>query len=291
MGKLVQIDIVEGAEFKKARDGIEVVRMALVDGLDGNKETRLLDAIEVSGIPRKGEAHPTIPRIFVSNVTATPAESSEKALVKISYKSLEGFEQEPDETQLPVIEVGSTTKAARTNLYFDPLEGIKEIEVQYKRPKPSKPEKKSEFDKQSTFVDIQIPATTLKLSRKEPNSPLRKSKDFVGTVNITGILNEPKRVWLCTRIDGITTDGGESYEVSYEFQRAIGKNFQGEKISGWDAVVIYIDETTGKPPTDIRKTGQLQTNYEDFSLPAAAKIFPVYPATEFRELDLGVDLL
>lgn len=301
MGTLVRIDIVEGAETREDADGIEVIRIALVENLSGNGDAKLLDAINTPGIPKIGDPHPSIPLINVFNRSAVPAKSSSKATVRISYKLLEAFEEEADDTKLPTIDVGSTTQTMRTSRFINdvsnpadpkpppepdpanPDQDGRTMIVSYQFPQDPNSTVEVVADPQAVFVDIQVPSTVLRLSRKEFLSPLINSINFVGRVNKNPILGDiVARTWLCIRIDGKSNDGGITYNITYEFQRAISEDFDGVESSGWDATITYIDDSNGKPPPDIRSTKQLGK---------AVKIFQVYPEKDFAELNLSLDLL
>lgn len=279
----VIIDIIDGATLTEDANGIVTTRIAIVTGLTGTPSRKLFDATSVGGIPPLLSFHPSIPLIQLvkKTVSAIPS-NAEKAEVFLEYKLVPPEEQEPDETQPPVITIGSTTQTVNANRFieFDGQQNL--MIVEYKRKPDSNSTEEVLPEKQTGEVQKQIPATFFRLTRKEESPPLRKSKDFVGRVQVDSILNDPARAWLCTRIEGVSIDAGVTYIVDYEFQRAISENVFGEPISGWDATVTWIDPDTGFPPPDIFETGQQET---------AIKTFEIYPAEDFRLLDLGVDLL
>lgn len=235
--------------------GTHVTERHLVEDLSGDVRGRLFAAILSAGIPRVGDVHPLDSTIRVDRVVASMADarsSQTQAIVTVDYgfPSEAGniFNQDPDDpAALPTTEVATTLQSATT--FFatnrqplvirtpgEPPEGDEEG--------PPAPRKVL------AGVDFQIPMTTFIYRRRERNNPQQKSLDFVqhidgdDTVPGTGfIFGEPrKHHWLCTAISGSTDDGGDTYNVTYEFQR---------HPDTWDPIVVDIDPKTGRPPDDV----------------------------------------
>jgi hypothetical protein len=102
-------------------------------------------------------------------------------------------------------------------------------------------------------------------SRREGFSPAFKSRNFVGRTNSGTWGGDPPGSWLCTRIEGVSDDGGQTFNVTYEFQY---------NIDTWLATVVFIDPDTGRPPENLIEGEGL-------------KQVQVYPRVDFNLLNLG----
>jgi len=109
---------------------------------------------------------------------------------------------------------------------------------------------------QTGTVDIQIPETVLGFTRRESSHPLTKALTYVGKINSVALGSGTFAIGtlLCLGIEGDTTDGGESYSVSYRFQYRPGT---------WVATVVYIDPETDRPHADVSISGVDGVEYVD----------------------------
>jgi len=84
-----------------------------------------------------------------------------------------------------------------------------------------------------------------------------------------------KGCWLCMGINSQTNDSGVTYDVTYTF--AYRKSIPDAlyHIGGWEAEVVFIDPTTGKPVPDpgTQTIGLLGD--------AASRVFAVYQDYDF----------
>ena len=236
---IVVKDIQDGAEINRTVEGLEAIRIFQVSGLTGNRDVKLLNAILANGIPQRGEQHPSIPELAVSDISASP-QGAENAEVSVTYKVLPFEEQEPDENQPPILTVGTTVQEDLTNLDIFGQQmllnhtGVRQGKRSNETRQPDK------LPTQPGELAVQFPQTTISLQRREPNNPLFKSQEFAGKINSAPIFGDPPHVWLCTGITGTTDDGGESYNVTYEFQRSAVPDT-------WDPIIVYIDTETDAP--------------------------------------------
>ena len=65
MATLESLDEIKGGTINDDSGGYSTVRVGVVSGIDGAKESRAYRALQVSGVPRKGDPHPAIPGIVV----------------------------------------------------------------------------------------------------------------------------------------------------------------------------------------------------------------------------------
>jgi len=280
-----QSDLVEVNEVKQGKDGIEAVRGFQVVGLSGNPDNRLLQAITEPGIPLRGEPHPSIEGIKADEISASP-QGAENALVTVTYKQLTEDENEPDELQKPTITVGSTVQEDIVNL--DAFG--KQMLLNHTKRKvittdigsgTKTSNKDTKLPTQPGEVGVQFPLTTISLSRREKNNPLFKSEIYTGKINSAPIFGDPKHIWICTGIDGDSDDGGQTFTVSYNFQRAP----QG---TTWDPILVYIDPETDAPVAGLNiidKQGPIKQGEADDS-EVGIKRFQVYIDIDFNKLNI-----
>lgn len=102
--------------------------------------------------------------------------------------------------------------------------------------------------------------------RIEDRDPHAKARQFDGKTNRSPVFGDAKHFWLCVAIRGSTTDGAQTFTVSYEFAR---------NPDTWNATAVYIDPDAGGPvpgasvengdlKTGLRITGDIE--FEDLNL-------------------------
>ncbi len=288
MAQIVASDLVDYNEVKFGSDGFEASRGFQITGLSGNPDQRAFEAISLPGLPLIGELHPTINSIEAYEVSFE-TQGAETGVVVVRYKAVnptDKSESSADETQPPVISIGSTVQETVTNV---DVKG-KTMELNHTRRRIVKKEdgttepKDEKMKTAPVNASKQVPHTTITFTRKERSSPFAKSEIFVGTINSRTFFGLPKHLWLCTGIDGNSDDGGRSYLVTYNFQRA-------EKLNTWDPVFTYTDDATGLEVTGLNiknKKGPLtpdDVGADEQNL-IGKKRFQLYPESDFNELNL-----
>jgi len=227
MAIVVKLDQMEGASTRRTLEGWEAQRTAYVSGLSGDYHQRMAQAISATGIPQLRQPHPAISSIFVTSIDAKPA-GVDGAIVRIEYGTGSG-KHLPSPGDPAMIEVGATLSQTSTHQTAsgDPLEVSLGDD--------------SESPRQIARVTKFIPQVTVRYSRLELSSPGSKARQYVGKINSEEVFGSDAGTWMCTAITGRSNDGGETYEVTYDFQ------YNPE---GWQPVVTYIDPTTGRPHPD-----------------------------------------
>ena len=254
-GTAIMDALTQGSITRGPNGVVQIIRSAIVTGLVGPPESKIPDALNAVGMPRYGDPHPSpiAAGIPLSIMRADIFESEpDKAIVTLTYEfpSTSGgfilFENEPSETTAPQIEVTTTLNQLTTN--FDG--GGNEMFVQHQFP-PGEDGVERPPTLQLGEASIMVPTTTVNYMRREPRSPLAKARLYVGKTNSMPVFGDPARYWLCTHLGGPSDDGGLSYNVTYSFQRAEPHAVAGQDLlPGWDAVIVFIDPATGKPPTN-----------------------------------------
>lgn len=249
------MDTLDEGTAERGPNGLRIVRSATIIGLVGPAESKLPDALNARGLPRYGDPHPSplangLPLSLMS--ARILDREADKAIVTLTYEfpSVSGgigfFENVPSETTLPQIEVVSSLNQLTT--HFDGSGN--EMFVQHQFP-PGEDGVEVPPVLQLGEASIMVPATTVNYMRREPRSPLAKAQLYVGKTNSTPVFGDPARYWLCVGLGGPSDDGGLSYNVTYSFQRTEPHAVAGQDLlPGWDAVIVFIDPATGKPPTN-----------------------------------------
>ena len=248
------MDTVDEGTAERGPNGLRIVRSALVTGLTGVPHSKIPDALNAKGLPRFGDPHPSplADGLPLSFMTAEIKDGEpDKAIVTLTYAypSTPGillFGNTPSETTAAQIEVTTTLNQLTTNLDG----GGNAITVQHTFPEtPERPT--SQTVVQGGEVTKMVPTTSVNYMRREPRNPLEKSKQYVGLTNSLAVFGDPARYWLCTHLGGPSDDGGLSYNVTYSFQRGEPHRVGSLVLPGWDAVVVFIDPATGKPPKNL----------------------------------------
>jgi hypothetical protein len=121
------------------------------------------------------------------------------------------------------------------------------------------------------------PVSGLRFTRRELSRPDARAQEYVGKVNSRKLFEDgDEKLWMCTRLDGTTDDNGESYNVTYEFQKA------ANSADGWRGFAYYTDPATGQLPEFLGAPGQ--------GPEAGAGITTVelYDSIDFHQLNLRI---
>lgn len=224
-------DLIEGASLSGDKDGLDTTRTFLVEDQEGVETAKLWLAAGHADIPRIGQAHPSIPGARCTKLQVAPVNSSsnKKFLVTANYTT----KTDQNEQDKPQMSIGTTTSSSETE--FD-IEG-ELIQVSHDLLLDGdRSSGKIRKDVQFPTVEVQVPSTVARFSRKDRNHPLQTALKYTATVNRTTFLGMPPGSWLCTRIEGTSEDRGVTWDSSYEFQ--LGRPDEKGKIT-WDATVVY----------------------------------------------------
>ncbi|MHC4145162.1 MAG: hypothetical protein ACYSUD_10330 [Planctomycetota bacterium] len=287
-------DVVEGTTVQQGGRGTTATRIFHVSGITGDPSAKADLALRHPDVAALGERHPAYAELFCTNRSIGFIDST-NARVDCQY-SIPSFERGdlpegssgsvavPSEdtegtgsTDLGTITVAATGAEFETDL--DVMGNQMICAHVVKLPVPvtetsfdefGDPIPRAESSKRVEQVQrarISIPQLVLRVQRMEKGSPDQKARDFVGTVNSKAIGIDGPRTWLCTRVDGTSNDGGDTYKVTYEFQ------YNKEL---WIFIGIWIDPTTDKPVPSKDFDGE----GEEF------KVFRVYDEADFSKLGI-----
>jgi len=230
----VRLDTVEGyspAKFNK--DGWEFTRGAIVQGLTASGDARESEAVQavIDNGQSLGSAHPTKPLVYLDSIGVQSMKGS-VAILSLVYKTGGGTSGRTEETPAnTTIEVGATLVQKEVNT--DAFGNL--LKVTYKG------------REQGGTASAMVPQVTLSARRTEAQAPDDKAASYVGRVSAAGWRLSPgvAGAWLCTSIVGSSSDGMQTWDVSYTFQR------DEDAEHPWWTQIVYTDPQTGRPPADV----------------------------------------
>lgn len=266
---IVTSDIIDGSTYTKDANGITVTRRFLVDGVPPDQKRGMYLAVTQPSIPNRGDYHPAFPALRADTISATPANSNTQFWVNVTYKSMNYQNLPPDATQPAQVSVGGVVQSVQTS--YDVNGNLMALSFDYAS-KDANGNPTVTTLPQTGTVSIQVPCFSIKYSRKETGSPLNVAAVFSGRINSVSFAGQDAGQWLCTHIEGVSKDGGLTYDVSYDFQLA-------PSALGWVATVTYIDPATGAPLPPYDKNNPVP-------IPGSVKQFQIYKTADFNLLRL-----
>lgn len=253
-------DLVEGADAREGEDGYACTRTFVVEGLTGNAHARPYEALTASGVPRRGDPHPSIPGLVAADRQASSLRRFVGAVkVTVTYRPLSSTELADAGT--PVLEVGATLSSqtrhrdahgklifkSRTDLTLREDGTIASAVTIY----------------EPVEFEVQTPQVVVTYRRKTKRNAAREALKYVGKVGDWGRVNAYTAPWLCQRYD-VRTEDAVTYDETIEFVY---------KPDGWcgrvPRVVTATNALLAPPDLDIR----------DY-------LVPVYEAVSFDPLGL-----
>lgn len=264
-------DIVAG-RLIDGRNGIELERVFLVEGVTGAGAGKFANAARASGIPKRGERHPDDGRLFVLDVEVTPT-NKDPSIFRVSCRY--GDERASGSTP------GANTRAGAPEFFADVIteettEDIfgNKLVTAYTGHLPeltqatnaqgdtvSIPEQTISLVTRSHRVQLDKPTVGVRLTRLEDAIPRALIFDMVGAVNQTTWAGFPSRTWLCRGANVRQT--AEGFEAVYTF---------GYNPRTWRATLTT--QVGADIPDDVVDGNGVQT-------------FDVYPLYDFAASGLG----
>lgn len=257
----VEPDLVKGNVSRTLSDGTKVTRVYMVSEIEGNRSDIIFNA--TGAVPQPGDVHPTIPRIRVESVTANPVDSN-TVEVTVVYATLKIGDSQVNEDAETQITIGGSVQSVLTNQFFEGR-NKKLMVLKYTFPPDEDPEGTATEKEIVPTANREQAIITATLSRLEDEDPLNKAIEFVEHTNSRTFLGTRPRTWLCTSINGVSNDSGETFQVTYVFE------FREET---WDAVLAFTDKETGAIPSDVDTQADAQ------------RPFQLQPTADFGQLDI-----
>ena len=271
-----------GSSASHSAEGLEITRVFHVTNIPGNPSAKASFALTASKIPNLGDPHPTEGNLWATNRSVSFIDS-DNARVTVNYRipifakgqTPPGGVGQPNVATNPgQINVGAsvTTRESILDRLGDPITVAHNVMLPEVQPVGfvGPPQLVPTRVEQVRSISVMHPQTVLRVQRVENGSPDVKARIYVGTVNKKGVgknkLDGPRK-WLCTRIDGISNDGGTTYNVTYEFQH----NF-----AQWLALAEWIDPETGLP-----------VPFKDRNTNEESLLYQVYREEDFNALNIA----
>lgn len=266
MAITVEFDLQSGHSAVRTENGWEITRIALVKGLSGTADARLVNAVDsaaviAAGMPEIYDPHPTKTGVLLRELRPEPIDS-ETVKVTLVYRDA-GVSIYPREEAR--ISVGSSVQQIETNRD----KSGNDLKVSHSWTAAEKarhygdtvPTGLATPDIQGGMVTQFKPQATYEYAKRQNYSPEGDAITFVGKVNNALWRGGAAGTWLCTGIVGRSNDNGEHYDVTYSFQY---------QASGWNPYYTYL-MPDGKPPettdTSSRKVADLYETANFAGLP------------------------
>lgn len=241
----VTVDIIDGHGLRKsAENGYETDRIAIVTGVTGDGSARLYNAVNTTGVPAIGDAHPDIAVAHLRSIDARPKDSDTVELVLKYRESTSTHISLKDD---PEISVGASVSQIETNKDAD--DNVIAVQYTYPSTYTKREEYAGKTHDQGGLVSRLMPQRTYTVRKRlsATASQIEATNDiYQGKVNAFAWRGYQPRTWLCVGISGQSNDGGQTYAVTYQFQY---------NPYTWDTVVTFIDPNDGKPPINLDANG------------------------------------
>ncbi len=266
--------LLEDSGASNSGDGFEITEAYMIEGMGGNPQDKTYIALTAPDVPQLGDPHQgsaTAVLSCVSQSVSFKGPTQAKVVCTFRIPRVDAGEPPAGDTgaideivDLGTISVGATAASRES---FEDIKGTRMVVSHNVEKDDGAGGTTTELVEQVRSASVTEPQTVLRVTRLEIGSPDVKAREFVGTVNNKPIGRlDSVGVWLCTRIDGTSNDGGKTYSVTYEFQR---------NRLPWGFLAQFIDADTGLP---ILKA-DLNTGKED-------QFYETYVKTDFSKLGI-----
>lgn len=204
MASIETEDLIDGSSASLTLDGFSVTRAYHLKDCESPAEALALG-------PALFDFHPTIEGIQVVNKSVTP-KSSKQYRLAVQYEAIDddqSLTSNPNET---TINIGTSVQQVETNLDVnkEPIVIRDAVDAEGEQ-----------LPDQGGVVSVYRPQTTISFSRREEvqgNERVTADLSVVGKINDSSFFGYPELTMLCTGITSSSSDGGLSYQTTYEFQ-------------------------------------------------------------------------
>jgi len=252
MATLESMDEVQGSTVSRSLDGYVATRVATLSGVGGNADEKQYNAINDNEIPNVGDAHPNIPGITLARKSAVAlGEGIFRVTMEYTDPNRSGGAGAGSPAQVTigttVQEQLVTTDASGEPLVVEYKDNVEITELIQLSATPGDTSVgfrlKERVRRITGQAQVFRPLTTIVFRRRTTNKPLLESMTYVGTTNERDfVVSGDAAQWLCTRIDGTSPDGGQTFDTTYEF--VLFEKFN----QAWQVPVLFVDPDTGEVP-------------------------------------------
>lgn len=274
-------DIVAGTSYREDDRGGDFMRVWRVDGLESNAgiTDQSLYATDGLGavVPKAGQQHEKMPDLVLRGVEVVPVAGS-KTAVRLYLKYVKVRRRLLDVRINGVSVNGATSRDRNGEIILIGYNGPTTVGGRVTAPgtpfPPKDPNDKGSSGwayNANTRVPFPSPQTVLEIVYLEKGSPFPKIKKYTRKVNSKDWQGGKAREWFCEAIlaqiespiplnladlpdqQVVTGPAKFNWIVTYRFlykEKPVtgGNNLDAE---GWDPLVVFVDQNTGRPPDDI----------------------------------------
>lgn len=236
MARIIAPDVLQG-DVRLSVQGDEVRRVFLVGELRGAAFSKLIDAAEAPGVPRKAQPHPTRAGLSVIDVTARPHDDDpELALVEVYYANPASSAGGGDSGGVRV-SVGSDLL---TEITIHDVNGrLMSTQYRFVTQISSFTGGTSQSSLNNVHrVEVQRPTFSLRFTRRESANARDLARRYSGTTNLGQFQGEPTDRYLCNVESTQVSDG--QHDVTYSFLH---------NPKGWQSIVYT--RRDGAVPVDV----------------------------------------
>lgn len=221
-------DIIESSLFSMTANGPEATRVFAVSDIGGDAPGRAYQATQVPGVPRYGDAHPSIPGIIVTSVRAAPAsaQSTRQYLVSVQYSTPSDIEQVVATGENGPVSIELSTTVTEEQTRFDINGDL--MSVTYSGPATIKSINPYTGEDSTVTANIraygyyplttyQVPRLQVSAKRIEPAIPRDAAGRFIASVNLRAWNGFPPKTWLCVGVNSQPSESGDTHQVQYDF--------------------------------------------------------------------------
>lgn len=231
-------DLMSGARATTDEQGMSVTRVFLIDDLTGPASTKMAQALSQTGIPRRGQPHPTIAGLSAFQIDYEPI-SPTQIRVEVIYRA-------PDirftvgDLNYEQISIDAVTELQQTQFDKDGRQMIVTARVEVEDENGNT--ELRDVD-QVVEADIEVPRKVIRVSSNLRANDAEVASAYVGTVNNANFKGYAPRTLLCTNYSVNTPDGSDTWTREIELVY---------KPDSWDLTAVFIDPDTGRPQEGIR---------------------------------------
>jgi hypothetical protein len=206
---IVHKDLLKGQTLSFTENGYSSKRDYLIDAVGGTPEAKLYNATITAGVPQYGDAHPILPDVIVTSVSAKPLDSGEQVIVTVNYSVPDIDEaalvEEDGETGVSTVSISTGLVTEQTwrdingELMYVQWSGQGVSKNSYKRGETQKPQLQVSFD------------------RNESSPPKAAVTSYLGKVNSVPWSGFGAKTWLCTQINATEDKTKGVFKVTYGF--------------------------------------------------------------------------
>lgn len=268
-------DIIEGkASF--TFDGWVIERVFIVTGLTGEPYDKIIDALNTTGIPALGDAHPSSSLEYCYLREAIPTiegKANDIVRIRLIYANATW---PTERQQVNTLEVGGALSQIQTNK--DRFGNTITVGYTYPADYAYDDALRGTFVETSGLVTKLVPERHIVKRRIEYSDPSLKADLYLGAVNSgpwSLDIGAATGTWLCTQLEGVSNDGGLTWVVTYAFQY---------RKDTWETTVTFIDPNTGRPPADLYTAAQAAADPDRSDV--GIKDYEHYDIRNFNQLGL-----